>query len=83
MDTSETTVEICTVCRKTTRGGFQLQTSTDKSGMPVIAVIPTPDRDFNVCDFCNEVVHFRCSERPDSGCCNACFEVDPKIQTIG
>ena len=74
MDTPETTAEICTVCGKPTRGGFETHTSTRKDGTPVIAVDGTPDRNFNVCDLCNDVVHFRCSQWPESGYCDKCCE---------
>jgi hypothetical protein len=36
--------------------------------------VPTPDRDLNVCDACNDMVHFKCSAHPATGYCDRCFE---------
>jgi len=40
----------------------------------VIAIDATPDRNYNVCDFCNIVVHFACSRDPESGYCDPCLD---------
>lgn len=66
--------EICEVCGQPTRGGFENYERTLKDGTPMIVVDTTPDRNFNVCDLCNKVVHFRCSMHPETGYCDECLE---------
>jgi hypothetical protein len=39
----------------------------------MVVIDGTPDRNFNVCDLCNETVCFECSEEPESGYCNRCL----------
>ena len=71
----ETTNDLCSVCSKPVVGGFTVQDSEPKDGGPfMIAIVGTADRDFNVCDACNAVVHFRCSKHPKTGYCDPCFE---------
>ena len=65
--------EICTVCRKECRGGFSVSQRQLADGTPEIAVDSTPDRNFNVCDICNDVICFDCSTDPGSGYCNSCY----------
>jgi hypothetical protein len=67
--------EVCSVCGKEVRGGFTVQESdwADGGGF-AMAVVGTPDRDFNDCDACNDRVHWRCSKHPKSGYCDRCFE---------
>lgn len=78
MFTPQPTQEVCSVCHAETRGGFQGFEDVLYDGTPIIGYCATPDRDFNVCDVCNAVVHFRCSKHPESGYCDPCFtEVDP------
>jgi hypothetical protein len=56
-------------------GGFTIRDSEPEDGGPfIIAIASTADRDFNVCDACNDVVHFGCSKHPKSGYCDRCFE---------
>jgi len=64
---------VCVVCKKACRGGFDVWSKERKDGTMLIAVDTTPDRDFNVCDSCNDVVHFRCSKEPDTGYCDNCL----------
>ncbi len=65
--------EICSVCGRSTRGGFDVSERSSNDGVAVIAIDSTPDRDFNVCDLCNDVVHFRCSQHPETGYCDSCY----------
>ena len=70
-DTSEGN---CSVCGKPVVGGFTFQESEAKDGEPfTIEIAGTPDRDFNVCDACNDLVHYRCSKHPKTGYCDRCF----------
>lgn len=64
---------ICVVCGEECTGGFDVWSKERKDGTFMIAVDSTPDRDFNVCDMCNDTVHFRCSKDPDSGLCDKCL----------
>jgi len=68
--------EICTICGESTRGGFAVlpQPWPNDGDTLLIAIDSTPDRDFNVCDLCNDVVHFRCSKHPESGYCDKCYD---------
>jgi hypothetical protein len=61
------------VCKEDCKGGFDVWDKTRKDGTFNIAIDSTPDRDFYVCDLCNDVVHFRCSRHPESGYCDTCF----------
>lgn len=74
MNDNRENAEICTVCHEPTTGGFDVYERTREDGVPMIVIDSTPDRNFNVCDSCNDVVCFRCSAHPDSGYCNRCFE---------
>jgi hypothetical protein len=65
--------EICTVCKKECRGGFEVYDRTLTDGTFEIIVDSTPDRNFNVCDACNATICFACSLDPDSGYCNDCY----------
>ena len=73
MDTPQELGEVCYVCKGRTRGGFVNFESVMKDGTPIIGIDTTPDRDFNVCDLCNIVVHFRCSMHPELGYCDPCY----------
>ena len=69
------TNEICSVCGKPTGGSLRvLETGSKDGDEAIIVVVGTTDRDFNVCDACNDVVHFRCSKHPNTGYCDRCFE---------
>jgi len=74
MTTIQDDGEICEICGEATRGGFENYERVAKDGTPVFVIDSTPDRDFNVCDLCNKVVHFRCSMHPETGYCDACLE---------
>lgn len=65
--------EICTVCHNEVRGGFEVREGMIEDGTPVIAIEGTLDRNFNVCDACNDVICFHCSTEPESGLCNRCL----------
>jgi hypothetical protein len=65
--------DICSVCNKEVQGGFEVYERTLKNGTPMVVIDGTPDRNFNVCDLCNETVCFECSEEPESGYCNRCL----------
>ena len=65
--------DICSVCNKEVQGGFEVYERTLKDGTPMVVIDGTPDRNFNVCDLCNETVCFECSEEPESGYCNRCL----------
>ena len=65
--------EICSVCKKECRGGFEVYERTRKDGTAMVVIDTTPDRNYNVCDYCNEIVCFMCSEEPESGLCNKCL----------
>ncbi len=64
---------ICVVCGEACSGDFEVWSKERKDGTFVIAVDTTPDRNFNVCDLCNDTVHFRCSTDPDTGLCDKCL----------
>jgi hypothetical protein len=66
--------EICVVCGKECRGGFEVYERQLADGTPEIIIDSTPDRNFNVCDLCNVVTCFACSVNADSGYCNDCFK---------
>ena len=67
--------EVCSVCEKPVAGGFTVQESESSDGEQfIIKIEGTPDRDFNVCDACNDMVHYRCSKHPKTGYCDRCFE---------
>src|SRR5579872_3136352 len=59
--TTKTMGEICSVCGKECRGGFEVYERTLRDGTPEIVIDTTPDRNFNVCDACNVVTCFTCS----------------------
>jgi len=64
-------------------GGFDVIES-DRGDEFIIAIVPTPDRDFNVCDGCNEIVHFKCSLHPETGYCDRCFlRYRPEVPDAG
>ena len=65
--------ELCTVCGKECRGGFEVSERQLADGTPEIVVDTTPDRNFNVCDACNRTICFDCSIDRDSGYCNDCY----------
>lgn len=60
----------CKLCGQNVRGGFEVYARGDAT----IVIDSTPDRNFNVCDCCNEEVHFRCSGYPESGYCDECIQ---------
>jgi hypothetical protein len=64
--------DVCSVCKKPVKGGFDVVEGEGDEGF-TIAIVATPDRDFNVCDACNVVVHFKCSQHPETGYCDGCF----------
>lgn len=66
--------DICSVCMREVQGGFEVYERTMRDGTPMIAIDTTPDRNYNVCDLCNRVVHFVCSRDPDSGYCDSCLD---------
>jgi hypothetical protein len=65
--------EVCSVCKKPVRGGFDVIEGDSHRGFTV-AIMGTADRDHNVCDACDETVHFKCSKHPETGYCDRCFE---------
>jgi hypothetical protein len=65
--------DVCSVCKKSVKGGFGVIEEDAGDGF-TIEISATPDRDFNVCDACNDVVHFACSRHPETGYCDRCFE---------
>ena len=65
--------DICAVCLQEVQGGFEVYERTFKDETPMIAIDTTPDRNYNVCDLCNIVVHFWCSRDPESGYCDGCL----------
>jgi hypothetical protein len=65
-------MEICSVCLKECRGGFEVYERSTKEEMHIV-IDSTPDRNFNVCDLCNITICFDCSEDWDSGYCNKCL----------
>jgi uncharacterized paraquat-inducible protein A len=75
--------DICYVCDGEVQGGFTVSERRMLDGTPVISVDGTDDRDNNVCDGCNIIVHFACSRKPESGYCNRCLrklEADEETQ---
>ncbi len=65
--------DVCTVCQQAVTGGFDVFSGFQNDGTPTVVVEGTADRNFNVCDLCNDTVCFRCSLHPESGYCNPCF----------
>jgi hypothetical protein len=65
--------DLCSVCSKPVKGGFDVTEGTRGEEF-TIEIVGTPDRDFNVCDACNDIVHFKCSKHPETGYCDRCFE---------
>ena len=65
---------ICSVCKEEVRGGFDVY-SREREDAFEIVIDSTPDRNFNVCDWCNDITCFRCSEDRDSGLCNPCYRL--------
>lgn len=65
--------DLCTVCSKPVRGSFMV-IEGEWGDEFTISISSTPDRDFNVCDGCNDTVHFKCSKHPATGYCDGCFE---------
>lgn len=63
----------CTVCGRDVNGGFEVHSSDLPSGEFYISIDGTPDRDFNVCDLCNDTICYDCSIDKDSGYCNVCY----------
>jgi hypothetical protein len=74
MTTQTTNAEICSVCEQPVQGGFEVFRYS-RLGVPRIEIESTPDRNFNVCDWCDKMVCFRCSDHPDSGFCNDCYRI--------
>lgn len=74
MTTDTTHAEICSICKEPVKGCFEVF-SYSRLGIPQVQIDSTPDRNFNVCDWCNKTVCFRCSNSPDSGLCNDCFRL--------
>lgn len=70
----EETGDRCIVCGKGTKGGFEVSDRVRKDGTFMVIIDTTPDRDFNVCDLCNDVVHFHCSSHPGTGYCDKCLD---------
>jgi hypothetical protein len=74
MEDAQSSAEfICVVCGEGCTSGFDVWSKERKDGTFLIAVDSTPDRDFNVCDLCNDTVHFRCSKAPETGLCDKCL----------
>jgi len=63
----------CAACGQLVNGSVEVYEQRLRDGTPVIVLGLTPDRDHNVCDLCNRVVHFRCSQHPDTGFCDDCY----------
>jgi hypothetical protein len=59
--------EICTVCKKECRGGFEVYEREQKDGTFEVVIDTTPDRNYNICDVCNVAICFDCSINRDSG----------------
>jgi len=74
MTTRTMNADICSVCERPVKGGFEVF-SYSRLGSPQVEIESTPDRDFNVCDWCNMTVCFRCSDFPESGLCNRCYRL--------
>jgi hypothetical protein len=70
--------DICEVCLREVRGGFEVHERTLKDGTPMVVIDGTPDRNFIVCDLCNKLVCFGCGGSPDTG---YCFECQQRIET--
>jgi hypothetical protein len=68
-------MEYCTVCSREVHGGFEVssQESTGPDQPFMVIIEGTLDRDFNVCDLCNDTICFDCSIDKDSGYCNDCY----------
>ena len=68
-------MEFVRSARRQYEDSFTVQESESSDGEQfIIEVAGTPDRDFNVCDACNTLVHYRCSTHPKTGYCDSCFE---------
>jgi hypothetical protein len=72
-------MENCSICKTAVHGDFVVLAESQPDESFIIEIDSTPDRNFNVCDLCNEVICFACSRDKDSGYCNVClYKVFPE-----
>lgn len=65
-------LENCPKCNKQLVGVIEVSSSL-VGGVSVVVMEETRDRNWIVCDFCNQTVCKSCCVMPDSGYCDACF----------
>lgn len=69
---SEKSVEHCPKCQKKLVGAIEVN-STVIGGIAMVVMEETTDRNWILCDFCNQTICKSCCVIPDSGYCDACF----------
>ncbi len=62
----------CPVCNCLLTGAIETS-SAEVGGIQFVVMEETSDRNWIICDFCNEVVCKNCCVKPDSGYCDRCF----------
>lgn len=70
--TSEKPFENCPNCHKQLMGTIEVSSSM-VGGIRMVVMEETSDRNWIVCDFCNQTICKSCCVMPDSGYCNSCF----------
>ena len=75
---SEKPLENCPKCHKQLTGTIEVS-SAIVGGISMVVMEETPDRNWILCDFCNQTICKSCCVMPDSGYCNSCF-IECKIE---
>jgi hypothetical protein len=68
----EKTIEHCPKCSKQLVGAIEVNSAVI-GGISMIVMEETPDRNWILCDFCNQTICKNCCVMPDSGYCDKCF----------
>lgn len=69
---NESPIESCPKCHKQLVGAVEVN-STVISGISIVVMEETTDRNWILCDFCNKTICKSCCVMPDSGYCDTCF----------
>ena len=80
--TSDKPLENCPKCRKELTGTIEVN-SAIVDGINIVVMEETSDRNWILCDFCNQTICKSCCLSPNSGYCNACLieiEITPSIK---
>ena len=65
-------VENCPKCSKELTGAIETSAAV-VGGIQMVVMRETPDRNWIICDGCNQTVCKSCCVMPDSGYCDRCF----------